>query len=85
VRRNGATPVLLFSGVTFMIDVVCGVAGFTAVVSYTHIYDPGRAHGRTGRPLRLLRGNSYVQGLKPGWHGICWISASFLWCVSECT
>ena len=38
-----------------MIDVVCGVAGFTAAVSYTHIYDLGRAHGRAGRPLRLLR------------------------------
>ncbi len=48
-------PVLLFSSVTFMIDVVCGVAGFTAVVSYTHIYDLGRAHGRKGRSLRLLR------------------------------
>jgi len=38
-----------------MIDVVCRVAGFTAAVSYTHIYDLGRAHGRTGRSLRLLR------------------------------
>jgi hypothetical protein len=53
---NGAGPrYYMFPGVTFMIDVVCGVAGFTAVVSYTHIYDLGRAHGRTGRPLRLLR------------------------------
>ena len=50
VRCNGATPVLLFSGVTFMINVVCGVAGFTAVVSYTHIYDLGRAHGQDGPP-----------------------------------
>jgi hypothetical protein len=33
-----------------MIDAVCGVAGFTAVVSYTHIYDLGRAHGGQDAP-----------------------------------
>jgi len=26
--------------------VVCAVAGFAAVVSYTHIYDLGRVHGQ---------------------------------------
>jgi hypothetical protein len=30
------------------------VAGFAAVVSYTHIYDLGRAHGQGGMPARLL-------------------------------
>jgi hypothetical protein len=34
--------------------VVCAVAGFAAVVSYTHIYDLGRAHGQGGMPARLL-------------------------------
>jgi hypothetical protein len=34
--------------------VVCAVAGFAAVVSYTHIYDLGRAHGQDGTPARLL-------------------------------
>jgi hypothetical protein len=34
--------------------VVCAVAGFAAVVSYTHIYDLGRAHGQDGMPARLL-------------------------------
>ncbi len=66
-------------------DVVCGVAGFTAVVSYpaSTIWAAPMA-GRAGR-CACSGGNSYVQGLKPGCHGICWISASFLWCVSECT
>ena len=44
-----------------------------------------RAHGRTAGRRACSGGNSYVQSLKTGWHGICWISASFLWCVSECT
>ncbi len=43
-----------------------------------------RAHGRTAARRACSGGNSYVQGLKTGWHGICWISASFL-CLSECT
>ena len=30
-------------------------AGFTAVVSYTRIYDLGGAHGKTGSPPCLLR------------------------------
>jgi hypothetical protein len=34
--------------------VVCAVAGFAAVVSYTHIYDLGRLHGRHGAAARLL-------------------------------
>ncbi len=34
--------------------VVCAVAGFAAVVSYTHIYGLGRAHGQDGTPARLL-------------------------------
>jgi Protein of unknown function (DUF2637) len=34
--------------------VVCAVAGFAAVVSYSHIYDLGRAHGQTGLAARLL-------------------------------
>jgi hypothetical protein len=34
--------------------VVCAVAGFAAVVSYTHIYDLGRVHGQGGTPARLL-------------------------------
>ena len=34
--------------------VVCAVAGFAAVVSYSHIYDLGRAHGQDGSPARLL-------------------------------
>jgi hypothetical protein len=34
--------------------VVCAVAGFAAVVSYTHIYDLGRVHGQDGMPARLL-------------------------------
>jgi hypothetical protein len=29
--------------------VVCAVAAFAAVVSYSHIYGLGRAHGRTAR------------------------------------
>ncbi|HEX5290979.1 MAG TPA: DUF2637 domain-containing protein, partial [Streptosporangiaceae bacterium] len=34
--------------------VVLAVAGFAAVVSYTHIYDLGRAHGQAGTAARLL-------------------------------
>lgn len=34
--------------------VVCAVAGFAAVVSYTHIYDLGRSHGQAGLAARLL-------------------------------
>jgi hypothetical protein len=34
--------------------VVCAVAGFAAVVSCSHIYDLGRAHGQDGTPTRLL-------------------------------
>lgn len=34
--------------------VVCAVAGFAAVVSYTHIYDLGRLHGQSGAAARLL-------------------------------
>ena len=31
-----------------------GVAAIAAIVSYSHIYDLGRAHGGTGVPARLL-------------------------------
>jgi len=34
--------------------VVCAVAAFAAVVSYSHIYDLGRSHGQTGTAARLL-------------------------------
>jgi hypothetical protein len=34
--------------------VVCAVAAFAAVVSYSHIYGLGRAHGQDGAPARLL-------------------------------
>ena len=34
--------------------VVCAVAAFAAVVSYSHIYGLGRAHGQDGTPARLL-------------------------------
>jgi hypothetical protein len=34
--------------------VVMAVAGFAATVSYTHIYDLGRAHGQAGVAARLL-------------------------------
>ena len=34
--------------------VVCAVAGFAAVVSYSHIYGLGRAHGQDGVAARLL-------------------------------
>jgi len=33
---------------------VAAVAGFAAVVSYSHIYDLGRAHGQSGTAARLL-------------------------------
>ena len=33
---------------------VVAVAGFAAVVSYSHIYDLGRAHGQSGTAARLL-------------------------------
>ena len=35
--------------------VVCAVAAFAAVVSYSHIYGLGRAHGQDGTAARLLR------------------------------
>ena len=34
--------------------VVCAVAAFAAVVSYSHIYVLGRAHGQNGAAARLL-------------------------------
>jgi hypothetical protein len=34
--------------------VVCAVAGVAAVVSYSHIYGLGRAHGQDGTAARLL-------------------------------
>jgi hypothetical protein len=34
--------------------VVCAVAGFAAVVSYSHIYGLGRSHGQDGTAARLL-------------------------------
>jgi hypothetical protein len=34
--------------------VVVAVAGFAAVVSYSHIYDLGHAHGQSGTAARLL-------------------------------
>jgi len=34
--------------------VVCAVAAFAAVVSYSHIYGLGRAHGQDGTATRLL-------------------------------
>ena len=34
--------------------VVCAVAAFAAVVSYSHIYGLGRAHGQDGTAVRLL-------------------------------
>jgi hypothetical protein len=39
---------------TLTAAVVLAVAAFAAVVSYSHIYDLGRAHGETGAALRLL-------------------------------
>ena len=33
--------------------VVCAVAAFAAVVSYSHIYGLGRAHGQDGTAARL--------------------------------
>ncbi|MCW2891829.1 MAG: hypothetical protein JWO75_1318 [Actinomycetia bacterium] len=33
---------------------VCAVAGFAAVVGYSHIHDLGRAHGQDGTSARLL-------------------------------
>ena len=33
---------------------VCAVAGFAAVVSYSHIYDLGHAHGQDGTAARQL-------------------------------
>jgi hypothetical protein len=50
-------------------NVVCGVTGFTAVVSYTHIYDLGRALAGRAARCACYGGSSYVQGLKPGWYG----------------
>ena len=41
--------------------VVCAVAAFAAVVSYSHIYGLGRAHGQDGTAARLLPLN--VDGL----------------------
>jgi Protein of unknown function (DUF2637) len=35
-------------------SVVCAVAAFAAVVSYSHIYGLGRAHGQDGTAARLL-------------------------------
>jgi len=37
-----------------MAAVVCAVAAFTAVVSYSHIYGLGREHGQDGTAARLL-------------------------------
>jgi hypothetical protein len=37
-----------------MAAVVCAVAAFAAVVSYSHIYGLGRAHGQDGTAARLL-------------------------------
>jgi ribose/xylose/arabinose/galactoside ABC-type transport system permease subunit len=34
--------------------VVLAVAAFAAVISYTHMYDLGRAHGQSGTAARLL-------------------------------
>jgi hypothetical protein len=34
--------------------VVCAVAAFAAVVSYSHIYGLGRVHGQDGAAARLL-------------------------------
>ena len=34
--------------------VVCAVAAFAAVISYSHIYGLGRAHGQDGAAARLL-------------------------------
>ena len=39
---------------TAMTAVVVAVAGFAAVVSYSHIYGLGRAHGQVGAAARLL-------------------------------
>ena len=36
------------------VAVVCAVAAFAAVVSYSHIYGLGRAHGQDGTAARLL-------------------------------
>ena len=41
--------------------VACAVAAFAAVVSYSHIYRLGRAHGHDGTVARLLPLN--VDGL----------------------
>jgi Protein of unknown function (DUF2637) len=34
--------------------VVCAVAAFAAVVSYSHIYGLGRVHGQDGTAARML-------------------------------
>src|SRR5580700_3441468 len=39
---------------TAMWILASGVAAIAAIVSYSHIYDLGRAHGGTGVPARLL-------------------------------
>ncbi len=39
---------------TAMWILASGVAAIAAIVSYSHIYDLGRAHGGTGTPARLL-------------------------------
>jgi hypothetical protein len=36
------------------VAVVCAVAAFAAVVSYSHIYGLGQAHGQDGTAARLL-------------------------------
>jgi hypothetical protein len=36
--------------------VICAVAAFAAVVSYSHIYGLGRAHGQDGTAARIHSG-----------------------------
>jgi hypothetical protein len=49
--------------------VVCAVAAFAAVVSYSHIYGLGRAHGQDGTAART----SAHRGDRPGWRATCFL------------
>jgi Protein of unknown function (DUF2637) len=71
--------------------VVCAVAAFAAVVSYSHIYGLGRAHGQDGTAARMLPlsvdglimaaslvllHEAATTGTRQGWPGSCCGSAS---------
>ena len=54
-RRGGGGPVTGDRVIRFTTAaVVCAVAAFAAVVSYSHIYGLGRLHGQDGTAARLL-------------------------------